>query len=159
MRIPDIDIETSRKEYDALPSNEWRKDYFNEENGGYVATSWKRIAEANKNNKELLKFDKEHEICLVFAKSGLRIQHYEDEKPDGTYDVVCNGLKGDIKKTTSTNNIFKYARWAKKQQRAEIILFEFITWNAEFRKIVDELVRKDYHGYYYVSNVGLVHRF
>lgn len=32
MRIPDIDIETSRKEYDALPSNEWRKDYFNEEN-------------------------------------------------------------------------------------------------------------------------------
>lgn len=32
MKIPHIDIETSRKEYDALPSNEWRKDYFNEEN-------------------------------------------------------------------------------------------------------------------------------
>lgn len=31
-------IESSRREYDALPSSEWRKDYFNEENGGFVVT-------------------------------------------------------------------------------------------------------------------------
>lgn len=31
-------IESSRKEYDALHSSEWRKDYFNEENGGFIAT-------------------------------------------------------------------------------------------------------------------------
>lgn len=32
------DIATSRKEYDALPDQEWRKDFFSEETGGFVAT-------------------------------------------------------------------------------------------------------------------------
>ena len=32
------DIEASRKEYLALPENEWRKDYFDETTGGFVAT-------------------------------------------------------------------------------------------------------------------------
>ena len=154
-----IKIEISRKEFDALSDNEWRKDYFSEENGGYLATNNKRIAEAAVNGKEQEKFKKEHEICLVFARSGLRIRHLEDNKADGTYDLLCNGIKGDIKKTVSTNNIIKYASWAKKQQGAEIILFVFEEWNASFRAIIDELIRKGYHGYYYVCGVEIVHRY
>ena len=32
------DIEKSRKEYLALPNIKWRKDYFDENTGGFVAT-------------------------------------------------------------------------------------------------------------------------
>ena len=50
-------IEKSRKEYHALPDREWRKDYFDENTGGYLVTSWKRLEEAGKNHNEQQKFD------------------------------------------------------------------------------------------------------
>ena len=124
-----------------------------------MATSWKRIEEANRNPKELLKFEKEHCMCLVFAQSGLGIRHYEDEKADGSYDVICNGQKGDLKKTKGAGNIVRYAKYATREQRAEIVLFEFETWDSGFRKVVDELVRKDLHGFYYITGIRTVHRF
>ena len=152
-------IESSRKEYEALPDAEWRKDYFNEENGGYLATSWKRIAEAERNSKEMSKFEKEHRNCLVFAQSGLRIKHLEDQKVDGTYDILCNGKKGDLKRTAGCGNIVKYARYAVKEQGAEIVLFEFNEWKPEVRDAVSEIVRKNFHGYYFISGESTVHNF
>ena len=153
------DISASWREYQALPDNEWRKDFFCPENGGYLVTSWKRIEAANKNPKEQQKFQKEHDMCLVFARSGMKIKYYEDEKPDGTYDVVCNGLKGDLKKTKGAGNIVRYAKYATREQGAEIVLFELEVWNSEFRKVVDELVRKDLHGFYFIAGIETVHRF
>lgn len=128
-----INILSARREYEALPSSEWRKDYFNEENGGYLVTSWKRIEQANKNQTEMIKFEKEHDMSLIFAQSGLKIRHYEDEK--------------------------KYARYATKEQGAEIILFEFSEWKAELRDILSEMVRKNLHGYYFISGNNVVHSF
>lgn len=122
-------------------------------------TSWERIKQAKKNNKEQLKFEKEHSMCLVFARSGLRINHYEDEKTDGTFDVLCNGKKGDLKKTKGSGNIVKYARYAIKEQGAEIVLFEFEEWKAEVRDAISEMVRKNHHGYYYVTKSRVVHDF
>lgn len=90
---------------------EWRKDYFDETTGGYLVTSWKRLEEASKNHNEQQKFDKEHGICLVFVKSGLKIQHLEDNKPEGTYDVICNGHRGDLKRTKGSGNIVRYAKY------------------------------------------------
>ncbi len=152
-------IEKSRKEYHALPDSEWRKDYFDENTGGYLVTSWKRLEEAGKNHNEQQKFDKEHGICLVFVKSGLKIQHLEDNKPDGTYDIVCNGRSGDLKRTKGSGNIVRYAKYATKEQGAEIVLFEFDEWKNEIRDAVSELIRKNLHGYYYVSGELVVHSF
>ena len=98
-------------------------------------------------------------MCLVFAQSGLGIRHYEDEKAGGSYDVVCNGQKGDLKRTKGAGNIVRYAKYATREQRAEIVLFEFETWDSEFRKVIDELVRKDLHGFYYITGIRAVHRF
>ena len=153
------DIASARREYDALPDQEWRKDFFSEETGGYLVTSWKRIEHARINKKEDLKFQKEHEMCLAFAKSGLKIKHYEDEKPEGSYDVVCNGRKGDLKRTKGAGNIVRYAKYATHEQGAEIVLFEFEEWKTEIRDALSELVRKKLHGYYFISGNELIHDF
>lgn len=152
-------IDEARIEYEAFPKSKWRKDFFSEDNGGYLVTSWERIAEAQRNFKEQQKFSKEHEICMIYAKSGLKIQHYKDEKADGTYDVVCNRQKGDLKRTQGSGNIMRYAKYAIREQGAEVILFEFVKWNSDFRKVVDELVRKGYHEYYYITGIEMPHRF
>ena len=93
-----------------------------------MATSWKRIEEARKSNQEKTKFEREHQICLVFAKEGHRIKHLPDRKPNekGTYDVIIDDVKADLKKTKSTNNVIKYANRAINKQGAQVILFKKI---------------------------------
>ena len=152
------DIETSRKEYLAISDTEWRKDYFDETSGGYLVTSWKRIEEAL-TKKEPDKLSIEHNMCLVFAKNGFKVMHYEDEKVDGSYDVVINNLRADLKRTKSTNNIIRYAKHAIQVQNAEIILVEFVEWGTEFREIVSEMARKGIHGFYFVTGSMLTHSF
>ena len=98
-------------------------------------------------------------MCLVFAQSGLGIRHYEDEKADGSYDVICNGQKGDLKKTKGAGNIVRYAKYAAREQGAEIVLFEFEKWKTETRDAISEMIRKDLHGYYFITDMGLVHSF
>ena len=153
------DISAAWREYQSLPDNEWRKDFFCPETGGYLVTSWKRIELANKNPKELAKFKKEHGMCLAFVRSGLKIKHFEDEKPEGSYDVVCNDRKGDLKRTKGAGNVVRYAKYATREQGAEIVLFEFEGWNSDFRKAIDELVRKELHGFYYITGIETVHHF
>lgn len=152
------DIETSRKEYLALPDEDWRKDYFDETTGGYVATSWKRIEEAITKN-EPDKIAIEHNMCLTFARKGFHVLHYEDEKSEGSYDVVINNIRADLKRTKSTNNIIRYAKHALRVQNAEIILVEFEHWGNEFRDIVSEMSRKGFHGYYFVTGIEIIHSF
>ena len=155
------DIELSRREYLALPETDWRKDYFDEATGGYVVSSWERIIEAKKSNQERKKFDREHQICMNYARDGHKIKHLPDKKRNdrGTYDTIFDGYKADLKKTKSTNNIIKYASRATKKQGAQIILFEFEQWNNKFRDLVDELIRKGYHGRYYVTGERTTHQF
>ena len=146
-------------EYEMFDNVEWRKDFFSTENGGYLVTSRRRIEEALKNTKERQKFACEHACCLVFARSGLKIWHYEDNKPDGTYDIVCNGLKGDIKRVKGSCNVVKYAKYAIREQGAEIVLFELLKWNNKMRDAISEMIRKNIHGYYYVTGIDKVHSF
>ena len=35
-----------------------------------MVTSWRRIEEAEKSNQETKKYEREHHICLVYAKNG-----------------------------------------------------------------------------------------
>ena len=154
-------IESSRREFDNLPETEWRKDYFDKSTGGYLVTSWDRITQAEKSHQEYKKFEKEHATCLVYARDGHRIKHLPDKKGDreGTYDTIFDDLKADLKRTKSTNNIIKYASRATKKQGAQIILFEFEIWNNDFRNLIDELVRKDYHGRYFITGEDKTHQF
>ena len=153
-----IDIASSRREYDALPESEWRKDFFSEATGGYLVTSWKRIEEALSKN-EPDKLFVEHKMCMVFAKNGFKVKHFEDEKANGSFDVVIDDIRADLKKTKSTNNIMRYSKHAIKVQNAEIILIEFEKWSNEFRDIISEMSRKRIHGYYYVAGVEQIHSF
>lgn len=151
-------IESLKLEYLALPDNEWRKDYFNQDNGGYLVTSRKRIHEAL-TKREPEKLTIEHNMCLTFARSGFRIRHYEDEKSEGSFDVTINGIRADLKRTKSTNNIIRYAKHAFRVQNAEIILVEFEQWGNDFRNIVSEMTRKGIHGYYFVKGSEVIHSF
>ena len=152
------DIEASKMEYLALPDVEWRKDYFDETTGGYLVTSWRRLEEAE-SKKEPEKLSIEHNMCLCFARYGFKLRHYEDDKPQGSFDVLINDSRADLKRTKSTNNIIRYAKHALRVQNAEIILVEFERWGNEFREIVSEMSRKGIHGYYYVTGVEQIHSF
>ena len=151
-------VALARQQYETLSDKEWRKDFFSKKNGGYLATSWKRIDEAIQKN-EPEKFKMEHRMCLVFAKAGYRIKHFEDEKPEGSFDVTINEINGDLKKTRSTNNIIRYSKHALKVQKADVILIEFEKWGSAFREIISEMARKGIHGYYYVSGTDAIHSF
>lgn len=98
-------------------------------------------------------------MCLVFAKAGFKIRHYEDGKPQGSFDATINSVRADLKKTRSTNNIIRYGKHAIRVQKAEIILVEFEQWSNKFRDIVSELSRKGIHGYYFITGSELVHGF
>ena len=73
-------IESSRREYEALLSSEWRKDYFNEENGGFVVTHVLK-------GKDVMKREgiaKEVLSCLALANNGKRILRL----PENTLDKI-----------------------------------------------------------------------
>ena len=101
----------------------------------------------------------EHSMCITFAKAGFKLKHYEDRKPQGSFDVTINNVRADLKKTRSTNNIIRYGKHALRVQNAEIILVEFEQWDNKFRDIVSELSRKGIHGFYFVSGNELIHSF
>ena len=119
-------IESSRREYDALPSSEWRKDYFNEENGGYIATH------IYKERDDLRRpgIAAEVRACFLLAKLGkhvlrlpenipehidyLKIAGYPyrmllkfkpgETKPRGYPDAFFDGQTWDIKTSLFTND-------------------------------------------------------
>ena len=80
-------------------------------------------------------------------------------KECGSYVVMINGIRADLKKTRSTNNILRYSKHAIRVQNAEIVIIEFENWGNEFRDIVSEMARKGIHGFYYVTGNDAIHRF
>lgn len=81
-------IESSRREYEALPSSEWRKDYFNEENGGFVATH------VYKERDDLRRpgIAAEVKACFELAKLGKRILRLPENIPDLIDDITIYGI-------------------------------------------------------------------
>ena len=64
-------------------------------------------------------------MAEVFARNGYRIEMLEEADRKSAPDVLINGIKGDLKSTSSPNNIVKYAKKAIKEQGAGVVLFEF----------------------------------
>ena len=121
-----INIESSRKEYEALPDAEWRKDYFNEENGGYIAThifkvrddmsipgiaaeviACRKLAETGKhilrlpeNIPELI------DSTIIVGKPYRKILKFKlkEPHPRGYPDAYFDGLTWDFKTSTFKND-------------------------------------------------------
>ena len=82
-----VDIETSRREYLALPSSEWRKDYFNETTGGYVATHIFK----EKDNLNRPGIAAEVNACFELAEMGKHILRLPENIPDLIDSITING--------------------------------------------------------------------
>ena len=56
---------------------------------------------------------KEKRVCEALAKDGHTIVHLDDTKrTDGSYDILLDGVKGDIKCLSNSNNILREGKKA-----------------------------------------------
>jgi hypothetical protein len=98
----------------------WVKEF--EEGDGYLVTEEARIPQKQSGN-EWDKYQREHSMCVNFAKAGHKIV-YLRERP-GMYDVLIDGVPADLKKTKGVTNLDHYVDHALRDQKAQIVLFEF----------------------------------
>lgn len=135
------DSETLLKNFDEFESigSEWIRDYFNGNNGGYHVTHTSRREAALVNKTEKAKFNKERDMCKVFADNGYRIEHLAEKPGISSPDVMIDGKKADLKRVANANNIVKYAKKAVEKQGAEVVLFQVDevshTMHNEFNKL------------------------
>jgi len=144
-----VDIKEARAKFDSYGS-EWEKTLFDKDSGGYLVTQISRIAQSGKSDNEFKKFDKEQEMCKTLSRNGYAVEHLDDNNGE-TYDIHLNGIKADLKKTGSHNNIANYAKEAIREQGAEIVVFEF---EKETEKIHAEIIllrKKNIHGKYFFT--------
>lgn len=147
---PAKDVLKSWNEYEALGS-EYLKDYFNGNNGGYLATHQDRrkAAEASKNERQ--KYEKEEAMCRAFAEGGYRVEHQAEQPGISSPDILIDGLKADLKRVSSHNNVVKYARKAIEKQGAECVLFQIDNMTEQMRNELSALKRRNIKVLYFVT--------
>ena len=151
-------VRAAMAKYNAYDSDVWKKDYFDKVTGGYMVTDRRRIQHAQSSKNETEKFQKEYEQALVFAKNGHCIEFLKEGSRVSLPDVKFDGVLGDLKRTSSHNNIANYAKKAIREQNAEIVLFQF---DNETEKIYIELLKlKNKYGiktYYFFTGSNKVY--
>lgn len=154
---PADDVLKAWNEYEALGS-EWQKEYFNGSNGGFLATHKQRIEAGEASKNERLKFEKESEMCQSFARAGYRIEHQAEQPGISSPDVLIDGMKADLKRVSSHNNVVKYARKATEKQGAECVLFQIDDMTDQMRSELNALKRRKIKVLYFVTDEkGFVH--
>lgn len=148
--------EKARNQYEAY-DQKWRKEYFNEENGGYLVTEESRYTYGNRNKQEKAKYDKEREMCLTYARAGYRIEHLGEIPGVSSPDVTINGIPADLKRTKGGGNIVKYAKKAIAKQGAKMVLFQFDEWNEIIRKELITLKRENIEVKYFITGDSEIH--
>jgi hypothetical protein len=88
----------------------------------------------------------------VFAENGYKIEMLKEVPRVPSPDVTINGVKADLKRITSHNNVVREAKSAIRKQGAEAVLFEFKKETDEIHNELLQLKKYDIHGYYYFSN-------
>lgn len=116
-------IGKAREEFASL-GGEWRRDYFDEETGGYLATHSDRIGKSKKSKNETDKFNKEHAMCVNLAKAGYKVRLLKDGGTFGDCDITVDGVLADLKKTGSHGNIKSYASDTFGKKGGKIVVFE-----------------------------------
>ncbi len=147
-----IAVVESEKEYLSHSVDVWRLDYFNSGNGGYLVTHRNRIERSYISKNEAKKFSKEFNMAKVFAQNGYRVEMLKEVPRVSSPDVTIGGIKADLKRVSSHNNIVKDAKNAVRKQGAEIVLFEFERDTKEIHARLLKLSKEGIHGYFYFSN-------
>ena len=120
-------------------------------NGGTVYTEDSRIEQAKMNKQEMAKYNKEHEMCKHLADNGHNVVHLDDRKlSDGSYDILLDGKKAELKSLSSYNNIVREGKSAIKKQGADLVVFRFNTLSAKAKSYLKDLAKAKIHGCYYV---------
>lgn len=89
-------------------------------------------------------------MCKTLAKNGHTVVHLADKKrSDGSYDILLDGHKADLKSTKGANNIGNYAKHATRKQGAELVVFEFKKVDGAVHREINKLNQKGIHGFYY----------
>lgn len=126
-------------------------------NGGSVSTPELRLAKGNRNKQSRAIFEKELRMAKRFANIGHKIEFAADDT--GSFDVLIDGIKADLKSTSSPGNIIKYAKHATREQGADIVLFEFTNWGASFIEEIKKLEQYGIHGKYLKPGDSRIYKF
>ena len=136
--------------FNQYDSRLWEHTMYDRRSSGYVVTEQTRIAQSQKNKQEMAKYNKELSMCKTLARNGHHVEYLNDTmRPDGSYDVLIDGVKADLKKTGSTNHIAKYAKKAAREQGAEMVVFEFERITSNHINELQKLTKQGIHGYYF----------
>ncbi len=111
---------------------------------------------------EWLKYNKEREMALVFARNGYRVEMQKELPRISSPDVRIDGVPAELKRTASAGNIVKYAKKSTVVQGAKVTLFQFDSQSPEIREAIEnkieELRRKGYSGYYFFTGENKVYK-
>lgn len=148
----------AKKEYDAIDKS-FKKEFFNNETGGYLVIDKQRISKSKINKNETSKFLKEKNISTVYANFGLKIKMLDEVPGVSSSDVLADGVLADLKQTSSHNNILKYVKKANKKQGAKIVLFEFTKETPEILKEIENLKKlKSKAMYYFTGKESVIYK-
>ncbi len=151
-----IEENLNKLEYESLPENIWVKTFYDTKTNGYVAIDKRRIPSA-KNSHEVKKFNKERAMCIVAAKNGKRVKMLNEVSGISSNDVLLDNVRVELKQTSSHNNVVKYAKYAIKQQGADMVLFEFTKKTTQISDKILELKRKRFRFLYFYSDEKVIY--
>lgn len=120
--------------------------------GGSVTTSIERIREAVKSHNKWEVYQKEQAMCQTLAQNGYEVVHRAGSGAGNTYDTTINGVKADLKRTGSHNNIQKYAKHAVREQGAQITVFQFDARTEAITDALSDLAQQGFHGLYFYTD-------
>ena len=150
------------RDYNAYDENQWERTAIFP-NGGFVVTENKRIAESTASEQTKKDFNKEREMAIKYASFGYQIEHLADRKNKGGNPDVrlkrrgphirVNGELADLKRVDSEKKVYDRGRDAITKNGAKLIMFEFTFPRSgkKWRKRINELVNKGWHGVYFFT--------
>jgi hypothetical protein len=142
-------LKARKQAYQNFDTKTHNKEYFNAKNGGYLVIDNERIKASKASKNEKLKFEKEKQMCLSYAKAGYSVEMLKESTRIPSPDVRFNGILGELKSTSSHNNIVREAKDAVKKKGARVLLFEFKEETSIIHKEVEYLNRKHKIKVYY----------
>lgn len=133
---------------------------YESENGGTVYTEKSRIKQSKINKQEKNKYEKENDMCKHLADNGHDIIHLDDRKlKDGSYDILLDGEKAELKSLKGSNNIVREGKEAINKQGADFVVFKFKNFTEHSKSEINDLVKEKIHGCYYVDGESGLHWF
>lgn len=161
-KIPNIDADEAWKEYQSLPDDEWRKDHYYQETGGYVATHVLK----EQDNTRRPGIVAEVTACYELAATGKHVLRLPENKPElidaisiagkpyrellkfksneplprGYPDVYFDYQTWDFK-TSTYHNVNTIRQLIKDGRKADNVIF-IITDEQQIKTIINALERE-----------------